>query len=70
MLDQLPHRSIDRLIQAGIAPRQPSMTAGIGIGTGHIGATLVRAASTPALVLLPYIRARYLQRREIDALSL
>jgi hypothetical protein len=47
----------------------PSMTAGIGIGTGHIGATLVRAASSAALALLPYIRVRYLQRREIDALS-
>jgi hypothetical protein len=45
----------------------PSMTAGIGIGTDHIGATLVRAASTAALALLFHIRVRYLQRREIDA---
>ena len=47
----------------------PSMTAGIGIGSGHIGATLLRAASTAALAMLPYIRVRYLQRREIDALT-
>lgn len=47
----------------------PSMTAGIGIGTDHIGATLVRASSTAALALLFYIRARYLQRREIGALG-
>ncbi|HEV7357741.1 MAG TPA: hypothetical protein VGN99_07075 [Steroidobacteraceae bacterium] len=47
----------------------PSMTAGIGIGTDHIGATLARAASTAALALLPYIRVRHLQRREVDAVS-
>jgi hypothetical protein len=47
----------------------PSMTAGIGIGTDHIGAPLVRALSTAALALLPYFRGRYLQRREVDALS-
>jgi len=47
----------------------PSMTAGIGIGTDHIGAPLVRAVSTAALALLPYIRVRYLQRREVDSRS-
>jgi hypothetical protein len=47
----------------------PSMTAGIGIDTDHIGAPLVRAVSTAALALLPYIRLRYLQRREVDSLS-
>jgi hypothetical protein len=45
------------------------MTAGIGIGTDHIGTPLVRAVSTAALALLPYIRVRYLQRREIEALG-
>jgi hypothetical protein len=47
----------------------PSMTAGIGIGTDHIGAALVRAASTAVPALLPYLRVRYLHRREIDELS-
>ena len=46
-----------------------SMTAGIGFGTERIGAPLVRAVSTAALVLLPYIRARRLQRREREALG-
>jgi len=46
----------------------PSMTAGIGISTDHIGAPLLRAVGTAALALLPYIRVRYLQRREVDAL--
>jgi hypothetical protein len=47
----------------------PSLTAGIGFGTDHIGAPLMRAVSTAALVLLPYVRARRWQRREIDALG-
>jgi hypothetical protein len=47
----------------------PSMTAGIGISTDHIGTPLMRAVSTAALALLPYVRLRYLQRREIEALS-
>jgi hypothetical protein len=45
----------------------PSMTAGIGMSTDHLGAPLVRAVSTAALALLPYIWARYLRRREADA---
>lgn len=45
----------------------PSMTAGIGIGTDHIGATLLRAAGTAALALLPYSWVRYRQRHELDA---
>jgi hypothetical protein len=47
----------------------PSMGAGIGIGTDKMGAILLRAGSTTALVLLPYLRARRLQRHELDALS-
>jgi len=47
----------------------PAMTAGIGIGTDNLGSVLVRAGSTTALVLLPYLLARRLQRRELDALS-
>jgi hypothetical protein len=47
----------------------PSMGAGIGIGTDKMGAILIRAGSTTALVLLPYLRARWLQRHELGALS-
>jgi hypothetical protein len=47
----------------------PAMTAGIGIGTDNLGSVLLRAGSTTALALLPYLRARRLQRHELDALS-
>jgi hypothetical protein len=52
-----------------VAPGGHSMGAGIGIGTDHIGATLLRAGSTSALVLLPFVWVRRLQRHDLDALS-
>jgi len=42
----------------------PTIGAGIGIGTENLGSVLLRAGSTTALVLLPYLRARRLQRHE------
>jgi hypothetical protein len=52
-----------------VPPEAPSMGAGIGIGTDHIGAILMRAGSTTALVLLPFLWVRSLQRHEFAALS-
>jgi len=48
-----------------LPPAAPSMGAGIGIGTDHLGATLLRAGSTTARVLLPFLRVRWLQRHEL-----
>jgi hypothetical protein len=45
-----------------VPPDAPSMGAGIGIGTDHMGAALMRAGSTTALVLLPFLWMRRLQR--------
>jgi hypothetical protein len=45
-----------------LTPAAPSMGAGIGIGTDHIGAILMRAGSTTAPVLLPFLWVRW-QRR-------
>jgi hypothetical protein len=47
----------------------PTMGAGIGIGTDNMGPVLVRAGSTTALVLLPYLLARWRRRHEFSALS-
>lgn len=52
-----------------MSPDTPSMGAGIGIGTEHLGATLLRAGSTTALVLLPFLRTQWLQRHDLGALS-
>jgi hypothetical protein len=48
-----------------VSPDAPSMGAGIGIGTDHLGATLMRACGTTALVLLPFLRVRWLQRMSL-----
>jgi hypothetical protein len=48
-----------------VSPDAPSMGAGIGIGTDHLGATLTRVCSTTALVLLPFLRVRWLQRMSL-----
>ncbi len=45
-----------------LPPDAPSMGAGIGIGTDRLGAILLRAGSTAAPVLLPFLRARRRQR--------
>lgn len=50
-----------------LPPEAPSMGAGIGIGTDHMGAILMRAGSTAALVLLPFLWVRWLQRHEFAA---
>jgi hypothetical protein len=50
-----------------IPPEAPSMGAGIGIGTDHMGAILMRAGSTAALVLAPFLWVRRLQRHEFAA---
>jgi hypothetical protein len=49
-----------------VPPEAPSMGAGIGIGTHHMGAILMRAGSTAALVLVPFLRVRR-QRHEFAA---
>lgn len=48
-----------------VPPDAPSMGAGIGIRTDHLGATLLRAGSTTALVLLPFLGVRRLQRMSL-----
>jgi hypothetical protein len=48
-----------------VSPDAPSMGAGIGIGTDHLGTTLMRACSTTALVLPPFLRVRWLQRMSL-----
>ncbi len=50
-----------------VPPEAPSMGAGIGIGTDHVGAILMRAGSTAALVLAPFLWVRRLQRHEFAA---
>jgi hypothetical protein len=52
-----------------VLPDAPSMGAGIGIGTDHLEALLTRAGSTMALVLLPFLWVRWLQRQELAAMS-
>jgi hypothetical protein len=49
-----------------VPPEAPSMGAGIGIGTDHMGAILIRAGSTAALVLLPFL---WVRRHEFAALT-
>jgi hypothetical protein len=46
-------------------PDAPSMGAGIGIGTNHMGAILMRAGGTTALVLLPFLWSRRQQRMSL-----
>jgi len=48
-----------------LPPGAPSMRAGIGIGTGHIRAILMRAGSTAAPVLLPFLWVRWRQRMSL-----
>jgi hypothetical protein len=48
-----------------LPPDAPSMGAGIGIGTDHMGATLMRAGSTTALVLLPFLWVRWRRRMSL-----
>jgi hypothetical protein len=50
-----------------LTPEAPSMGAGIGIGTDHLGALLMRAGSTAALILVPFLWVRWLQRHESAA---
>jgi hypothetical protein len=50
-----------------VPPEAPSMGAGIGIETAHMGAILMRAGSTAALVLIPFLWVRRLQRNESAA---
>ena len=54
-------RSLDRLIRAEIAPRRARRILqefAEHHGTDHLGATLLRAGSTTALVLLPFLCGR------------
>jgi hypothetical protein len=48
-----------------VSPDAPSMGAGIGIGTDHMGAALLRAGSTIALVLPPFLWVRWQQRHDL-----
>jgi hypothetical protein len=52
-----------------MTPDAPSMGAGIGIGTDHMGAILMRAGSTTAPVLLPFLWVRWRQRLSLPHLS-
>jgi hypothetical protein len=47
----------------------PGMTAGIGLGSENMAAVMMRAGSTAALTALPFLWARYSQRRDLYTLS-